>query len=230
MMKCEVIKDLLPLYIDNVCSRESAELVEEHLAACGSCRSEWENMRSELRVPQNTVDMNRRESHLLEAMSAYWSRSKLKSFLKGGVLASLSLGIVISAYFGLTEWNIMRVPADIIEVKDTSQMKDGRIAFHMRLTDGYDLNQISYDMDENGNFYMIPYRPIIKKKPITTFGLFNMYQTKDPFINGVYQNKYGADAKITALYLGTRDENILIWEEGMKLPPASDTVEAELKR
>lgn len=230
MMKCEVIKDLLPLYIDNVCSMESAELVEAHLATCGSCRSEWENMRNELKISPAAVDANNRDSRLLKEMSSYWSRSKLKSFLKGAVLASLCLGIAVAAYFGLTEWNMMRVPSAIIEVKDTSLMKDGRVAFHLRLTDGYDLNEISYDMDEKGNFYMVPYRPIIKKKPITTFGLFNMYQTMDPFIKEVYQNKYGADAKVTALYLGTRDENILIWKEGMKLPPASDAVEDELRK
>ena len=38
MMKCEIIKDLIPLYLDKVCSEDSRKLVEEHLAECSECR------------------------------------------------------------------------------------------------------------------------------------------------------------------------------------------------
>ncbi|HEY2493544.1 MAG TPA: zf-HC2 domain-containing protein [Paenibacillus sp.] len=37
-ISCEIIKDLLPLYYDEVCSKESVAIVEEHLAACQSCQ------------------------------------------------------------------------------------------------------------------------------------------------------------------------------------------------
>lgn len=37
-ISCNVIKDLLPSYLDEVCSGESRELVEEHLKGCASCR------------------------------------------------------------------------------------------------------------------------------------------------------------------------------------------------
>lgn len=36
---CEVIKDLLPIYADGVCSKESAAMVEEHLSECEPCSS-----------------------------------------------------------------------------------------------------------------------------------------------------------------------------------------------
>ncbi len=36
-MNCEVMRDLLPLYADDVCSTESRELVEEHLKECPAC-------------------------------------------------------------------------------------------------------------------------------------------------------------------------------------------------
>ena len=37
-MSCDVILDLLPLYIDGCCSEESSRLVEAHLAVCEKCR------------------------------------------------------------------------------------------------------------------------------------------------------------------------------------------------
>lgn len=37
-MSCNVIQDLMPLYIENICSAESRELVEAHIAECEKCR------------------------------------------------------------------------------------------------------------------------------------------------------------------------------------------------
>ncbi|MBR4500624.1 MAG: zf-HC2 domain-containing protein [Clostridia bacterium] len=37
--ECEVIRDLLPLYADEVCSEKSRGLVEEHLAECPECKA-----------------------------------------------------------------------------------------------------------------------------------------------------------------------------------------------
>ena len=39
---CGVIRDLLPLYIDDCCSPESRTIVEEHLTTCPDCKQEWE--------------------------------------------------------------------------------------------------------------------------------------------------------------------------------------------
>lgn len=49
-LNCNVICDLLPLYIDEVCSPESRELVEAHLEECEACRKTLEQMRSSVEV------------------------------------------------------------------------------------------------------------------------------------------------------------------------------------
>lgn len=36
---CEIIRDLLPLYVDDICSEKSRELVDEHLRECAECDS-----------------------------------------------------------------------------------------------------------------------------------------------------------------------------------------------
>jgi len=41
---CNVIRDLLSLYCDNVCSEDSRAAVEEHLAECESCRGELKKL------------------------------------------------------------------------------------------------------------------------------------------------------------------------------------------
>ena len=45
---CEVIKDLLPSYVDGLTSAETNRLVKEHLASCGDCRRLFEAMQAPL--------------------------------------------------------------------------------------------------------------------------------------------------------------------------------------
>ena len=46
-LPCGIIRDLLPLYQDGVCSPESREAVQAHLADCAACREELEALRTE---------------------------------------------------------------------------------------------------------------------------------------------------------------------------------------
>ena len=50
-IKCEVIRDLLPLYEDNAASEETQELVRAHLKDCAACREELRKMRVPLSMP-----------------------------------------------------------------------------------------------------------------------------------------------------------------------------------
>ena len=45
---CDVIRDLMPLYSDNICSESSRKLVDEHCAECGECSKMLKAMSAEL--------------------------------------------------------------------------------------------------------------------------------------------------------------------------------------
>ncbi len=47
---CEIIKDLLPLYLDKVCSKESTTLVEEHLSTCHNCQNYLEGLKYNIKT------------------------------------------------------------------------------------------------------------------------------------------------------------------------------------
>ena len=44
-MRCEIVKDLLPLYCDDTLSDVSKEEVEKHIAACDDCKMTYEEMK-----------------------------------------------------------------------------------------------------------------------------------------------------------------------------------------
>ncbi len=63
---CNLIKDLLPLYHDEVCSRESKDAVEEHLAECEACQKYYDVMNASDVVEEITFDAEReRKKHAL---------------------------------------------------------------------------------------------------------------------------------------------------------------------
>ena len=37
-MNCKIVQDLLPSYIDHTCSKETKQIVEEHIDGCCECR------------------------------------------------------------------------------------------------------------------------------------------------------------------------------------------------
>jgi len=44
--ECNIIRDILPLYIDEIVSEDTVSFVEEHLEKCAACRTELENMKA----------------------------------------------------------------------------------------------------------------------------------------------------------------------------------------
>lgn len=42
--QCEIVQDLLPLYVDGACSEASAEMIKEHMEMCADCRAIYEQM------------------------------------------------------------------------------------------------------------------------------------------------------------------------------------------
>ena len=47
-IKCDIVKDMLPLYLDDLCSEENRKLVDNHLKNCGKCREALSALKSNL--------------------------------------------------------------------------------------------------------------------------------------------------------------------------------------
>ena len=96
-ISCEVVKDLLPLYKDGVCSEESKGLVEEHLSNCEECRKLLDDMNIELDIDYQKSNLE--EGIDLENLSKKWNRKIILSMLKGAaVTVIIGITILLVAY------------------------------------------------------------------------------------------------------------------------------------
>ena len=88
-MDCNVIMDLLPLYVDECCSEESERLVAEHLEACESCRKIYDQMRETCQTyaeKPNSVTLHRVSN---------WKAAGLQSVMLFVSFAIITLGVIL---------------------------------------------------------------------------------------------------------------------------------------
>ena len=55
--KCNLIKDILPLYVEDMVSTDTREFVSEHLEHCAECHAEFERMQKATKfIPDTDPD------------------------------------------------------------------------------------------------------------------------------------------------------------------------------
>ena len=94
-ISCEIVKDLLPLYQEDVCSAESKKIVEEHLSECASCREMTEKMKNNgldetLQIEKTTI-----LSHCIQKVN------KVSKLLGIGCTTLITIPIVTGVFMGI---------------------------------------------------------------------------------------------------------------------------------
>ena len=90
-MNCNIVKDLIPLYIDGCCSEESEKIVKEHIRDCDDCKKLLEDMKS----PSNIVTVS--ESPKTFSKLNDWKASVLQSVLLFLSFALITVGVALEA-------------------------------------------------------------------------------------------------------------------------------------
>lgn len=89
---CEIIKDLLPLYADNVCSGKSIKIVEEHLVECSECSDELRKIRECPVVPKVDEDLEKAVKN---------AGKRIKKGKKKTVIETVALVLILVILFGV---------------------------------------------------------------------------------------------------------------------------------
>ena len=70
-VSCDVIKDILPLYVDEVVSKDTHNIVSRHLDSCDTCRRKFREMKATVSIP---MDQN---ATPLKRIKRAWNRKKI---------------------------------------------------------------------------------------------------------------------------------------------------------
>lgn len=123
---CEVIVDLIPLYVDEVCSKDSRMLVEKHLKECEACRQLYETMKMDVKIPDDK-EQRKEDANVIK-------RVKRRIWIERIIIAVLALFVAGSLMFGV----LLRLTATCKNMNDVVNMEE-----------------VYIEEDEKGNLWLV---------------------------------------------------------------------------
>lgn len=102
---CNVIKDILPLYIDGVVSEDTQKIVEEHLEECSLCRDEINKLKKTLVIPTNE-EIQQETVNILEKSISSIERTIVKKIIHYSSYFDLifNIGMIPFVYWLYVVW------------------------------------------------------------------------------------------------------------------------------
>lgn len=143
--ECSIIRDLLPLYAENMVSEDTSEFVKEHLESCPACRAELEKLWEPVQVqaaPQPDMD-----AAPLKRLKKALLRKKVQTIL---CTAAVLLALILSVISFLTAPEYFAYSPELVTVTEEA---NGAVAlsFSNEVTN-YKLQQVK-DPDERQTVY-----------------------------------------------------------------------------
>jgi hypothetical protein len=144
-LSCEVIRDLLPLYAENIAGKDTRMIVEEHLESCPDCTRELEHMKKQL---ANVLPADTYAKPLKKLRNALFKK-KLQTIIFTAILTLTIAAVVIA---NLTTPDYIPYSRDVATVKEKS---DGTVLVEFQEdVSGYNLNRYEAE-DRSGYEYYI---------------------------------------------------------------------------
>lgn len=96
---CAVIQDLLPLYVEQLTSEETNQIIEEHLEECKSCKSLYISMKEEIPRESEQANQNVEAVKEVDYLKKIRTTSRKKVWLGiGGVLLAIAVIALIKVF------------------------------------------------------------------------------------------------------------------------------------
>ena len=92
-MKCEIIRDLLPLYIDVLTSKESNQEIEKHLKNCEECQKYYQEMTGDIDNFSVITNEEIEDVNLIKKIKKKNRKKALGIFVGAFVLSGVLMGV-----------------------------------------------------------------------------------------------------------------------------------------
>ena len=98
--ECSVVRDILPLYLEDMVREETGEFVREHLAHCPECAAELEALKAGAKVEESSGEMQDRfEAEVVKAMKAARKKFRKKVYRAAAVIAAIFIAACVLLHF-----------------------------------------------------------------------------------------------------------------------------------
>lgn len=251
-ISCNVNQDLLPLYVDDVCSEESKDLVEEHLSECEECQNYYEALKEgipEAEVKEDKENIFSEErvrqaaASIIKDIKKQISRRQTQKFCVAAAIV-LVLIFLISGMNGEYSYSELerfplfdtRLKASDMHVAELYQLQNGYLYITVEtdkefsISSGGNLNEVR---DKNNGFTGEYNGQIELRKKLWGDSI---RMRKCSFIYplvGKTEDDAGklVECEDSVIYLqGKGNETVKVWEKGQAVEKAPPEIEGMAKR
>ena len=98
--ECSIVRDILPLYLENMVSDETGTFVKEHLKGCPECTAELEALKAGPRVEKVGSEMwDSLEAEVMKSMKATRKKFRKKAYRVAAVIAGIFIIVCVLLHF-----------------------------------------------------------------------------------------------------------------------------------
>lgn len=167
-LDCDIVKDLLPLYYDDVVSETTKNAVKDHLGDCEGCLKEYRDFCIE--TPET------KEENTGKRFGKMMNKQKIRQRIKMAIAAVVACLVLSGTYYGLTELRLVCTNDMEVYKAVQYQTEDGKeklfLAYSTQPT-GYTVDLDRREEDGKVVYEYRLLRPIIREKddPDTSPGI-----------------------------------------------------------
>lgn len=177
-------------------------------------------------VDSKFFEADAKESHINTASTKNATRSSdiFRRFCTYFTITISVTLLLFGCFCLLTQWKCITLPVKGISVKEIYRFPDGRLYYQLDNVPEYVwCSEWAFLVTEDGCCYKIPKRSIIELRQGTQPNQLEMDQLLDSKEHNTANEKAGLP-QIKKWYLGKPGDAILIYEVGMDVPSASDSL------
>ncbi|KOA21559.1 hypothetical protein CLHOM_00180 [Clostridium homopropionicum DSM 5847] len=126
-MNCNIVRDLLPIYIDGLTSEETAIEIQEHLQGCVECNKLFE----EMKCPIESINLEAENREI-----NYLKKIKAKAVKKLVII----IAIILFIFSILTYLFVIGSPVKMKDMEYTQSVENGKLRIDFNLINGKELN------------------------------------------------------------------------------------------
>lgn len=98
--ECSIVRDILPLYLENMVSDETGTFVKEHLKGCPECTAELEALKAGPKVEKIGNEMrDSLEAEVMKSMKATRKKFRKKAYRVAAVIAGIFIIVCVLLHF-----------------------------------------------------------------------------------------------------------------------------------
>lgn len=126
---CEIIRDLIPIYIENIATNDTCSLIEEHISSCYECKNKLDEMRMSTGIP---VETN------ISPLKKIQSNLRKRKYLTILFTVMLSLVVVAIVFAYLTAPQYIGYHNEIVDISENHELVVAKLK---KPATGYDLSK-----------------------------------------------------------------------------------------